>query len=95
MNRHPTLVSRTGAAVPYSLIAESGLEADAISAVIVALERTLDSLGLTDRTDPITKVVALKLIELARQGERDPQRLADLTLQALQPSTRDTGKSTR
>jgi len=71
--------------VPYSVIAESGLEADAVSAVVLALERTLDALRLTDRTDPITKIVAYKLIEFARQGERDPQRLCDLTLQAIQP----------
>src|SRR6185312_2570356 len=59
------------------------------------LERTLGSLGLTDRTDPVTKIVALKLIEFARQGERDPQRLSDLTLQAIQPRPRDTGPLTR
>ena len=89
MNRRLIWVSRTGAAaVPYSLIAESGLEADAVSAVVMALERTLGSLGLTDRTDPVTKIVALKLIEFARQGERDPQRLCDLTLQAIQPRPR-------
>jgi hypothetical protein len=77
--------------VPYSVIAESGLEADAVSAVVLALERTLDALRLTDRTDPVTKIVAYKLIELARQGERDPQRLCDLTLQAIQARHGDTG----
>jgi len=49
------------------------------------------TLRLTDRTDPITKIVAYKLIELARQGERDPQRLCDLTLQAIQARHGDTG----
>ena len=77
--------------VPYSVIAESGLEADAVSAVVLALERTLDALRLTDRTDPVTKIVAYKLIELARQGERDPQRLCDLTLQAIRARHGDTG----
>ena len=81
--------------MPHILIAESGLEADAIAAALLALERTLDALGLTDRTDPVTKIVALKLIEFARQGERDPQRLCDLTLQAIQPRSGDAGPPTR
>jgi hypothetical protein len=34
-------------------------------------------LGLTDRTDPVTELVAKKIIELANRGERDPLRLRD------------------
>jgi hypothetical protein len=69
--------------VPYSVIARSGLESDAITAVLVALERVLAALELADRTDPLTMIVAKKLIELAKAGERDPQRLYELALRAI------------
>jgi hypothetical protein len=34
------------------------------------------ALGLIDRNEPAEQVIAAKLIELAQQGERDPDRLA-------------------
>jgi hypothetical protein len=75
--------------VPYSVIVGSGLESDAIAAVVTAFERVRAAIGLADRTDPLTTIVANKLIELARSGERDPQRLCDLTLRAIQPGPGD------
>ena len=41
------------------------------------------TLGLVDRTDRVTRMTAGKLLELARAGERDPERLKQLTLAAL------------
>jgi hypothetical protein len=70
--------------VPYSVIANSGLESDAVAAVLTALERARAVLGLADRTDGLTMILANKLIELAQAGERDPQRLCDLVLWAIQ-----------
>ena len=69
--------------MPYSVIADAGLESDAVIAVLVAFERVREALGLADRTDPLTMIVANKLIELAKAGERDPQRLYELTLRAI------------
>jgi hypothetical protein len=43
----------------------------------------LQSLGLVDRKDPMTDMVAKKLSELATAGIRDPDRLKALTLQAF------------
>jgi hypothetical protein len=37
---------------------------------------TRSTLGLVDRNEPAEQVIAAKLIELAQQGERDPDRLA-------------------
>jgi hypothetical protein len=37
---------------------------------------TRSTLGLVDRNKPAEQVIAAKLIELAQQGERDPDRLA-------------------
>ena len=46
-------------------------------------EDVLQTLSLTDRKDPITEMVAKKLLELATSGIRDPARLKALTLQSL------------
>jgi hypothetical protein len=40
-------------------------------------------LGLVDRSDPATMAVAKLIIEFAKAGERDPERLCALALQAL------------
>jgi len=46
-------------------------------------EDVLQTLGLVDRQDPLTEMVAKKVIELAQAGERDPARLKQLTLEAF------------
>jgi hypothetical protein len=46
-------------------------------------ERVLKALGLVDRKDPMTEMVAKKLVELATSGIRDPDRLQALTVQAF------------
>jgi hypothetical protein len=43
----------------------------------------LQTLGLVDRQDPMTEMVATKLVELATSGIRDPDRLKALTIQAF------------
>jgi hypothetical protein len=45
-----------------------------------ALEESLKALGLGDREDPATLLVAKKVLEAARGGERDPQRLRNWVL---------------
>jgi hypothetical protein len=44
----------------------------------------LKALGLVDRAAPATELIAKKIIELAKAGERDRTRLKDLTIQAFQ-----------
>jgi hypothetical protein len=46
-----------------------------VTAITNAFENCLSKLGLRDRTDPATMAVAKVVIELAKQGERDPERL--------------------
>jgi hypothetical protein len=47
------------------------------------LEAALSKLGLVDRTDPATMAVAKLIIEFAKEGERDPERLCALALKQL------------
>jgi hypothetical protein len=56
---------------------------EAVHRMSEALTAACRALGLVDRDDPATRLVAIKIIELARQGERDPQRLEAGALRAL------------
>jgi hypothetical protein len=47
----------------------------------LAYEMTLISLRLLDRGDIANNVVAQKIIEIAKAGERDPERLCEVVLQ--------------
>ena len=46
-------------------------------------EDTLRALKLVDRSDPVTLLIAKKIIELARRGERVPARLRQAAMQAF------------
>ena len=43
----------------------------------------LGELDLSGRSDPVTQIVAKKIIELAKEGERDPERLRKRAIEAL------------
>jgi hypothetical protein len=47
-------------------------------------EDVVRALGLVDRAAPVTELIAKKILELTKAGERDPARLKDLTIQAFQ-----------
>ena len=67
----------------YKMLEKQAYGPEEISLLSAAFEETLRSLGLTDRADPVTGLVAKKIIELANRGERDPLRLRDQVLQSL------------
>ena len=50
---------------------------DEIAVLSTAFEAALRELKLVDRTDPVAEWVAKRIIELASQGERDPDRLRE------------------
>jgi hypothetical protein len=49
----------------------------------VAFEMARAALHLKDRTDPIVAIIAERIIELARSGERDANLLCERTLADL------------
>jgi hypothetical protein len=49
-------------------------------------EDVLKTLGLVDRRDGMTELVAHKVVELVQSGERDPERLKQRTLEAVKGS---------
>jgi hypothetical protein len=52
--------------------------------LVEAFEESLKALRLVDREDPATLLVAEKVLEAARTGERDPQRLRALVLREFE-----------
>ena len=59
----------------YRLLQNSAFGPDEIERMTTAYADTLRVLGLVDRTDAITEIVAKKVIEIAQTGERDPLRI--------------------
>ena len=54
-----------------------------IAGLTTAFEAALAKLGLVDRSDPTTLTLAKLIIELAKAGEREPERLCDSALRCL------------
>jgi hypothetical protein len=69
---------------PY--LKEATFDPQAIEAMSAAFEAVCESLQLANRSDPITEIVARQVIEVAGTGERDPVRIRDLVLLALNKS---------
>jgi hypothetical protein len=68
----------------YRLLEREGLQPELAATVGAVFEDVLQLLGLVDREDPVTTMVAEKMIQLTRAGERDPDRLKQLTLEAFE-----------
>ena len=54
-----------------------------VKVLIDAFEDTLRALKLAHREDALTTMVAKSIIELAKQGERDPAQLRDFALKVV------------
>jgi hypothetical protein len=54
------------------LLQKSAFGPEQVAYIASAYEDTLRELGLANRTDPITEIIAKKIIEIAQTGERDP-----------------------
>ena len=61
----------------------STFDAETIQTMSQALADTLTALGLVGKSDDLTIIVALKIIELAKTGERDRARLTAAALKSL------------
>ncbi len=60
---------------------------DAIEAVTMAYDHLCTALHLIDRDDPLKEIVAKKIIEHAKRGEKDAIALAQLVLKELRNSS--------
>jgi hypothetical protein len=67
----------------YRLLRDAAFDDVAVKAMTTAYEGVLQELKLVDRTDPVTEIVANKIIELARMGPLDPIELRQLVMRSL------------
>jgi hypothetical protein len=51
----------------------------------LAFHKACKALQLSDKDDAFTDIVATRIVELAKTGERDPDQLCSQTLDALSP----------
>jgi len=74
-----------GLAVPIRVLLHGDVwfEPEDIEKLAAAFELALSKLELRDRQDPLAVVLAKFIIELAKEGERDPDKLCDGALKIL------------
>jgi hypothetical protein len=67
----------------HRLLRTTSFDPEAVAMIAGAYEDACRSLGLRERTDPLTEIVARTVIDIAQAGERNPIRLRERTLEAL------------
>jgi len=76
-------VSATATMAIYRLIANGTFGPAEIKAMTVAYEAALIDLGLMDRDDPITEIVATAIVTITSMGERDSTTIKDRALNTI------------
>jgi hypothetical protein len=67
----------------YRLLQNSAFAPEDLAPLVAAYEDCLRTLKLSDRSDPITEIVAKKIIEIAQTGIRDSAQLGRLALREI------------
>jgi hypothetical protein len=68
----------------HRLLQHSAFNQDDIDRMVAAYQHCLETLGLADRSDPVTELIAKQIIEIAQTGERDPVVISKQAAEALQ-----------
>jgi hypothetical protein len=67
----------------YRLFQNSPLGPEEISRLSEAYERTLSTLSLVDRNDPLTEMIAKKIIEIGQTGVKEPAEISQLVIKGF------------
>jgi hypothetical protein len=67
----------------YRLLQNSPLGPEKIAVLTEAYEAVLRKLNLVDRNDPITEIIARKIIELEQRGVSQAEQLIELAMKEL------------
>ena len=73
----------------YPIFRSAAFDPETVMIMSAAYEDALRVLKLADRADPITEIVARKIIEVARTGESNRTRLRDKALAELSKCARE------
>jgi hypothetical protein len=67
----------------YRLIASGCFGPDEIDVMKAAYEAAFIELGVADRDDPITELIAKAIVTVTTSGERNPKKVMERALNAL------------
>jgi hypothetical protein len=67
----------------YKLLENTAFEPKDIERLVTAYDHTLRALRLKNHSDPITQLVAEKILAIGRLGIEDPAEISELALKAL------------
>ena len=67
----------------YRLLQHSAFTPEDIHPITTAYEDCLRILKLTNRSDPLTEIIAKAIFEIAQTGVRDPIQLRNLALERI------------
>jgi hypothetical protein len=73
---------------------QNSFDPDALDVIVAVYEKARAALGLVDRNDPLTELLAKKIIEVAQAGERDPLRLYEIAMEGRSVAMPDAGWTT-
>jgi hypothetical protein len=67
----------------YRLLQSTPMGSEEVAVLTEAYEATLKRLRLVDRSDPITDLIAKKILEVGQRGVRDPEQISVLATTVL------------
>jgi len=67
----------------YRMLRDQRIEGERASGFAAAYELTLRALAVKDRDDPITKLIAEKIIQIGQRGVQDPLQISKLAIKEL------------
>ena len=67
----------------YRLIAAGAFGPDEVQAMSAAYEIALTELGIANRNDPLTELIAKAIVNVTATGERNPETIKERSLNAL------------
>jgi hypothetical protein len=67
----------------YRILQNSPLGPDEITRLSKAYEQALRTIGVQDRNDPLTELIAKKIIEISQTGLKDPAQICVRAVEAL------------
>jgi hypothetical protein len=68
----------------HRLLQNCTMEPDEVSRIREAYEQALHTLCVKDRDDPLTEMIAKKIIKIAQTGIQDPAQLSALAIKELE-----------
>jgi hypothetical protein len=67
----------------HRFLQNTPLGPEEIERLVSAYHQTLRTLNLANRDDPMTRMIAKKIIEVGQTGIRDPAQISQLTIKEL------------